>query len=354
MIFHRKKNKKIYWQLHEAGLINQVMSVEIGAGVSFMEKSHINFYGVNFNNNNRKIHPSGIIPEERKRLYVGSGTPKIFDLLDIPNDIKFSYVADNDVSKETKSSCLEISDILKYYYKCAEGPNEKEFADGRIPIPLNSDSSFNFTKFAFGFYSRFFFNRPTELDCFFSRLNFKKPYLDLAESIAKKLGNFRGMHIRLTDHADKYDHSPENLSRGQDYFKNKNLNLIISTDDKKTIIERTSINGIFIDDIITQNYGIEFMELPQHDEVVFGLISLLTMGYAEEFVGTPGSTFSNYIHRLRINKGLDDNLYYIKAGKHFDNDQQNGPFSWNGNRNHTNTKSWWQEWKECKLCVTKS
>jgi hypothetical protein len=53
MIFHQRKNKKIYWQLHEAGLINQVMSVEIGAGVSFMEKSPIHFYGINFNNNNK-------------------------------------------------------------------------------------------------------------------------------------------------------------------------------------------------------------------------------------------------------------------------------------------------------------
>jgi hypothetical protein len=353
MIFHQRKNKKIYWQLHEAGLINQVMSVEIGAGVSFMEKSPIHFYGINFNNN-KKIHPSGIIPDERRKLYVGSETPKIFDLLDIPNDIKYSFGPDSNVSKEEKSSCLELNDILKYYYKCADGPNEKEFSDGRVAIPLRSNSNINFVKFAFGFYSRFFFNRPKELDCFFSRLTFKKPYLDLAENIANNLGKFRGMHIRLTDHADKYDHSPENLSKSQDHFKDKSLNLIISTDDKHTIIEKTSIKGQFIDDIITHKYSREFMALPHHDEVVFGLMSLLTMSYAEEFVGTPGSTFSNYIHRLRINRGLDDNFYCIKAGKHFDDDKQNGPFSWNGNRNHTNTKSWWQEWKECKLCVTKS
>lgn len=353
MLFQKPKNKKIYWKIHTAGLINQVMSVETGAGIAFMEKAHICFYKTRVDKN-RTVSPSGIIPEKRKRLYLGSGLPIIFDLINIPNDIHYSINKENDISPEIKRDCLELNDILGFYYKCQNGPYETEFSEGRNLIPSVDDCNINFVKFAFAFYSRFFFNRPATLDSFFSRLTFKKEYLDLAEKIAKKIGRFRGMHIRLTDHADKYDTTPENIANGQEYFINTNLPLIVSTDDKNRVSQKIKIKCIFVDDIINDEFDKEFMELPFHNEIVFGLISLLVMSYSEEFVGTPGSTFSSYIHRLIINKGLSNNLHYIKAGKLFDSYKQNGPFSWNGFQMHTNTKNWWREWKECKLCVTKS
>ena len=70
MLFHQSRNKTIYWKLHAAGLINQMMSVETGAGISFMEKTPICFYKTKIDNN-RTIHPSGVIPEKRKKLYAG-------------------------------------------------------------------------------------------------------------------------------------------------------------------------------------------------------------------------------------------------------------------------------------------
>lgn len=350
MLFHQKKNRTIYWRIHTAGLINQVMSVEIGAGIAFMEKIPIYFYKTNIDKN-RTIHPSGVIPEKRKLLYKDSKLPTVFDILDIPKSIKYSVNEEHNLSEKIKSSCVEINDVLSYYYKCSNGDHEKEFSENRKVIPpINSDV--NFVKFAFGFYSRFFYNRPKCLDAFFSQLTFKKPYLDLAEKIAKYIGVFKGMHIRLTDHANKYDHSPANLERSQELFLDKKIPLFVSTDDKFTIMQKTKIKCFFIDDIILEKFAAEFMCLPFHNEVVFGLISLLIMGYAQEFVGTPGSTFSSYIHRLRINSGLDTNLYYINSGRSFEKFEQNGPYSWNGCDLHTNSKNWWREWKECKLNIT--
>ncbi len=353
MLFHQRKNKIIYWKIHTAGLINQMMSVETGAGVAFMEKSNLYFYKTNIDKN-RTIHPSGIIPQKRRALYQNSQLPTIFDLIDIPNEISYSINKEHNLSPDKKNECIEFNDILGYYYKCKDGPNEDSFSEGRRVIPSSELKDMNFVLYAFAFYSRFFFNRTSELDYFFSRLVFKKPYLDLAEKIGKSIGTFRGMHIRLTDHSNKYDASPNNISKGQDYFVDTNLPLIVSTDDKDTVTLKTGIKCKFIDDIITENFSKEFMELPFHNEVVFGLISLLSMSYAQEFVGTPGSTFSSYIHRLRINRNLDDKLHYIRSGRSCDNYVQNGPFSWNGYEMHRNVKSWWREWKECKLCVKKS
>jgi len=352
MLFHQPKNKIIYWKIHTAGLINQMMSIETGAGISFMEKTPIYFYKTKVDGR-RTIHPSGIIPEKRKKLYDGTKMPSIFDLIDIPKDIKYTVNDENDLPQSKKINCIEFNDILGYYYKCSDGIHEKEFAENRRVIEKDQYKNLHFNKFAFAFYSRFFYNRPRELDFFFNKLSFKQPYQILARTIAKNIGSFRGMHIRLTDHADKYDSNPENISQSQEYFENKRLPFIVSTDDKDKVINSVKMQCKFIDDIIVDQYSKEFMNLPYHNEVVFGLICLLVMGYAQEFIGTPGSTFSSYIHRLRINKGFKDNLIYIKSGKPCDNYKQNGPYSWNGFNMHTNTKNWWREWKECRLCVKK-
>jgi hypothetical protein len=352
MLFHQRENKKIYWQIHAAGLVNQMMSVETGAGIAFMEKKPIYFYKTHIDKN-RTIHPSGFVPEKRKKLYDGTETPSIFDLVDIPKSIEYNVRHDSKLSQDIKDNCVEFNDILGYYYKCADGPNESSFAEGRKMLPRNINSNLHFVRFAFAYYSRFFFNRPKELDHFFNNLTFRKPYLILARQIAKNIGSFRGMHIRLTDHADKYNSSAYNIFNSQEKFINTKMRFIVSTDDKERVENDIKIKCTFVDDVITDYFHKEFMRLPYHNEVVFGLISLLVMSYAEEFIGTPGSTFSSYIHRLRINNGLDQNLHYIKSGKSFDNYQQNGPYSWNGFDMHTNTKNWWCEWRECKLCEKK-
>ena len=163
----------------------------------------------------------------------------------------------------------------------------------------------HFVQYAFAFYSRFFFQRTCDLDSFFSRLTFKKPYLDLAEKIAKNIGKFRGMHIRLTDHSNKYDSSPKNIEDGQKYFVDTSLPLIVSTDNKDKIKTHTNIKCVFVDDIITEDFAKEFMSLPFHNEVVFGLISL---HYAD-------LTDISSLYRV-INKIQPDEIYNLAAQSH--------------------------------------
>lgn len=166
MLFHQSRNKTIYWKLHAAGLINQMMSVETGAGISFMEKTPICFYKTKIDNN-RTIHPSGVIPEKRKKLYAGTKMPSIFDIIDIPKNIKYSLMDKQELPQDIKNNCFEMNDILNYYYKCADGPHETEFSENRKLIPKNEIKNLHFNVFAFSFYSRFFFNRPKKLDAFF-------------------------------------------------------------------------------------------------------------------------------------------------------------------------------------------
>ena len=110
-------------------------------------------------------------------------------------------------------------------------------------------------------------------------------------------------------------------------------------------------NFLFIDDIITDQFAEDFIKLEFHDEVVFGLISLLILSHSEHFIGTPGSTFSAYIHRLRVHNNKQECFEYMPAKPQYDNYVQNGPFSWNGFNCHTNVKNWWREYPECKLNI---
>lgn len=339
----------IFFKHHSAGLINQVMSVETAFSLAFLEKAKLHIY----NSKQTKENPiviSGIIPLERNKLYIGSKTPSIFDLLNLPEDI--SYVLDENKKIDEKfiKDAVNYIDLLNYYYRCGESnSDEKSFADGRSQLIIEPNQNTHLHTYTFPLYSRFFYNRPTSLDKFLSKLCFKEPYQILAKRIAGSIGQFKGLHFRLTDHSHNYEYSKITLDYVNESFHRKDIPLIISSDDKGTVKNLFNEKCIFIDEIIQEQFSNEFMNLPFHNEAVFGMICLLVMGYSEEFIGTPGSTFSGYIHRLRTLKGSIHPMNYLPSGRSKNLDSIGEPYSWNGSNLHTKAKSWYREWPECKL-----
>jgi hypothetical protein len=101
---------------------------------------------------------------------------------------------------------------------------------------------------------------------------------------------------------------------------------------------------ILLDEYIVNNFRDDFMSLPFQDEVVFGLICNLVLHDSVNFVGTSGSTYSAYIHRVRNQKG-------IETWDFFDNPPKaiGSPYSWNGYPLEGGRKMWWREWQESKL-----
>ena len=75
------------------------------------------------------------------------------------------------------------------------------------------------------------------------------------------------------------------------------------------------------------------------------------MSMAEDFVGTPFSTFSTMIYQLR-NNGADERFkYYPSENPVFNNKHtQDGPYSWSS-RPELSEISWERDWKESKLNV---
>ena len=331
----------ILWQIHNAGLINQLMSVEIGACISFLEKSPIRFFGYS-----NKSYGSIFLPPI-KTMHVKeineSFKPNIFQLIDIPNSIDYSLI-----NEPSKDLCTIHEHIIGLYYKCNNGENENSFAEGRAKLTLNKTTKNFFHNSCFAFYSRFFYNRPKELDLFLNKLKFKDPYVNLAKKIASQIGNFSSIHFRLTDHSKNYFATSENRLKFFDRIKEKKFRIIFSTDDVDLIKQEFKNECLLVDEIILNFFKKDFLELEFHDNVVLGLMSLLIMSESDYFIGTPGSTFSSYIHRQRFLNNKKDCFLFMDSskGKNF---IQNGPYSWNGYDCDTSTKNWWREWPECKL-----
>ena len=74
------------------------------------------------------------------------------------------------------------------------------------------------------------------------------------------------------------------------------------------------------------------------------------MTYSDYFIGTPGSTYTAYIHRKLYQK-RNHNFEMMDCGRYHSSWNQSGKYSWNGMPMHTEMKSWWREWPESKLNV---
>ena len=149
------------------------------------------------------------------------------------------------------------------------------------------------------FYSRFFKNRSIDIDVALSSIKWKQPYYDLARDIALELGNFSGVHLRMTDHRRvTFIVGEDDFNIGLKDLESKELPIILSTDDKEfSWVQSNKKRYHLLDDIIINNWGDRFKQLPYRDEVVFGLICNLVLGYSKYFIGTPGSTYTGYIQR---------------------------------------------------------
>lgn len=345
----------IYFRHHSAGLINQVMSVETAFSLAFLENAHLYIYNAIQTDANPILIPTVLINKahvEYEELYAGSYQPSIFDLLNIPSNI--SYTLDNNKNLDEKytKDALNYSDLIFYYYRCGEShSDEKSFAEGRNRLITEPNKNIHLYKATFPLYSRFFYNRPVSLDKFLSQLTFKEPYQILAKRIAKRIGPFRGFHFRLTDNCKNYDYFKITLEYLNERFNRTDIPLIITSDDKDTVKKLFNQKCIFIDEIIREEFSDDFLNLPFHNHIVFAMISLLVMGYSEEFIGTLGSTFSGYIHRLRTLMGSTDQMNYLPSGREKKIDAIGKPYSWNSSNLPTEIKNWYREWPECKLQI---
>ena len=343
----------IFYQLYQpCGLFNQITSLETAVGLSSRYKKPLVFHNISnppnpeYGGARVPIYSANYKYNERSHLIDSNIFPNITDLLNWEN--KDCNIFINDTIDTFTHEDLRIDNLMLYYSVASENHTELEqsFSEGRERLLLDNYNNIHLKK-TLGYYSRFFFDRDSSLDKSLSSVRFKPEYYQLAERIALSIGLFNGAHFRLTDHKGMFDPGTNILDSGISKI-NSNLPIVMCTDQPNSeLIKNSSYNYLMLDDYILNNFYKEFREFKFKEEVSFGILNNLVMHYSQDFIGSPGSTYTGYIHR-GLNQKRDIQWKIFGEEEH----TQDGHYSWNGyNNKDTHTKQWWREWKESKINV---
>jgi hypothetical protein len=332
----------IYHQLYRnAGLINQLMSIELAVGISEISKQDLCIYNLK---PNAPTYSASSGYNKRPSVINNSNYFNIAEVLRWNNKDRVLFLND-DVKLD--ESYKTIDNLMNCYVDLHDS-NDLDFSEGRTKLIFSENMNIKNT---LGFYSRFFNNRDKSLDAVLQSVRFPDEYYELSKLIAASLGDFNGLHLRLTDHiSQRVNTTKEMFDFGIDKINDKGQLVLCTDEPNNEIIKNSSHNFIMLDSYIIDNFGKEFSNLRYTDEVSFGLLNNLVMQYSKNFVGTIGSTYTAYIHR-GMNQKSDIEWHWFD---YIDNpvyaESNSGKYSWNSISGiDTVSKQWHREWKESRI-----
>jgi hypothetical protein len=322
----------IYFELYPAGLINQLISLELAVGLSYETKMNIIIYNI------PKHLPT------LSKYFIKQNNKNIMDLVDWTNKDNFKKIYIDEKNKI--NSKKTINNLQNFYFvKTKNNINENFFAGNREKIIINTNENINL-KNTLVWYSRFFYEKNDCLKNILKSIKFKKEYYELSNNIVNSLGKFNGAHVRLTDHIERmFAISKNDIEDGFDKIKNS-LPVAISTDDDSHVFLNNLKNNFFIlDRYIINNFMKDLVDNDFDNDISLAILCNLILHHSEDFIGSAGSTFTGYIQRNRINNKK------ITSWKVFGEPDfiPEGPYSWNNFYRGDLERSWWREWEECIL-----
>lgn len=312
------------FRIWNGGMINQLMSIEIAVGIC----TYFNRFGMLY-----ESCPLTTMADYTNR----NGKTSISDIVDIPDSVCFIS------SRECRDFNAIDAPHPEHYFV---GVEDKNFSEGRNQLIIKESRDYHFDN-NLANYSIVFCNRTLGLDKALSKVVFKNEYKELANRISDYIGDFSGIHLRFTDFSKKI----LSLSTNDINFafeKISNNPVVIATDDRTSVKLKQHVNdGICIDSFILNEFGNDFNSLTISNEITLGLVSLLVVANSQQFIGTPKSTYSNYIHRL-INQRKNGNHDWQSIG--MDNPVFSGNYSWNSFQDMKISQKLWQmDWPESLL-----
>lgn len=321
----------IDYQVWQGGMINQLMSIEVAAGISFIFDRKINLLF-----SNEISTESEIIPNSKKRMHIK-------ELIDIPNALSYGR-------NDNQGTAIKI-DTRKMYVVNNEDLvfDINNFSENRDRLLLEKDKNYLLLDTLIS-YSMFFAGRSIELDHIINSVNFKIEYIKIAEKISKQIGAFNSIHVRGTDFS-KQIHKVDLDQVLIEIDNISDLPVILSTDDyliKSFILSKKKVFPI--EEIILGSFCDDFQKLPISNEISLALVGLLLMTNSEKFVGTPKSTFSNYVHRKINQRNGFHNWKNINEERLIDKSYS---YSWNCYKKiSVEEKLWHMEWPESYLKIS--
>jgi hypothetical protein len=319
------------------------MSLEIALGLSAVTGKTLIIY------NAREDTKTPIdIPSLTEGLNLGKRSsileeriPSIFELVEYPKHLIHEIINIKEVDRFLENEVvIDGKSLHDRYFSISDSEDKEDFGVNRDEIKILPGASYHFKSYNLAAYSRFFFGRTRELDETLASINFKTEYLDFAKKVAEYLGDFNGIHLRLGDHKKNYNVSDKDFEEAVGLLDSKKV--VVLTDE----VDNPMLSGkdiILLDDVIVDNFAEDFALLPNRSEVAYGLVCALIMTYSNDFIGTLGSTFSNYIYRERL-KQKPIRFKYLGIPE----EPHGHPFSWN-TKTLQGYGSISREWPESKL-----
>jgi hypothetical protein len=338
----------IYYKLYNpAGLINQLMSIELAVGIKEITGSDITIYNV-LNGKDRfvPIYSASRDHNKRNNLLDNSQSFIISDILNWKD--KDSYNISEEKEYFLGEDYKNIENLMYYYCDLNNEPEDLDFSEGRNKILLSEKMHIKNT---LGWYSRFFNNRTAEFDKAIASVKFLPEYYQLANEIANSLGDFNGAHLRLTDHVSQLVNTNQEMFDAGISKIDNGKKIVICTDQPETeLLKNNSKDFVLLDDYILQNFYDSFMQFKYRNEVSFGILNNLVMHHSKKFVGTIGSTYSSYIQRGMNQKSDIDWNWFDYLEEPIYQEFRKGKYSWNGlDRLEKYNKQWFREWKESRI-----
>ena len=316
------KNPFVF-RIWNGGMINQLMSIEFASATAAF-----------FSRRGILIESCEISSQAN---YVGDrNNLSIFDLIDIPD-----FLSIHDTTLDF-SNFDKIGTPSTFYI----GKHDTLFGDGRKLLELDADKNYYFDNTLCN-YSIMFSGRTHNVDLALSRIQFKREYVELANYICLQLGSFNGIHLRFTDFGKQILKLKKKDITNSIHELSDNK-ILISTDDPNAFSANAD-KIVNVASLIINEYFRDFASLSIASELTLGLVSLLIMCKSQKFIGTPMSTYSNYIHRNinQRNRGVHD---WRSVGR--TNRQYSGPYSWNSYQDTPiDQKVWGYEWPESLLML---
>ena len=319
-------------QHHNAGLCNQILNLEIAAGIALLSgKAIIDVVTPFVERPSSFFDKAAVSNRDTEPLY-------ILDIMEIPDwiDLTTSVVPIN-YDEATRKN------IQHLFINASPGtPVSESFADGREELDLVLEPTLGHPSIAY--YSITFANRTKELDRTLAAVRPKAEYRELADKIAQAIGPFNGVHLRRGDHIGVVDVPGSMIEQAT--FRDWRP-LVLATDEPDA--EGIPKDAIIIEEYIINNFWDEFNRLPRRTSDVFALICNLVMHHSKDFYGTQTSTYTGYIQRAINQRDPDFKFKYLN------NDIApsftNGEYSWNLYDGPGIHKTILREWPESKLDI---
>lgn len=352
MIFSRSQ-PVTYFQLWNAGLFNQLLSLEVACGLhAVLERPTV--LGLAFDRGGLFSRPLSQLIKDRPWL-ISNPECTVLDLVEgIPPSIqlipealpRLGLLGSHTVRLDR--TVIEISND-------APDPYRREFFDGRGHISLSElktiQDPITIIK-TIAWYSRVFLGRTPSLLRALQSLKFRPEILALAAKIAADLSPFSAAHLRCTDFPSKiFELSKSTVLLELNDLAELGMTLVISCDEWEhpiptTVLRTLGRKVLALEEHILSTYQNEFRKLPIANHVTLAAVSNLVLGHAVRFKATPGSTFSGYIHRAIACRGQRSWEFFGEQSEEIPDHRP----SWSCSNVPSRARNWWREWPEA--CLT--